>query len=137
MICETKHLKSHCELHVPKSTVFADKSQNSGRPRLGGNFFLSFAVSHQGYGMDVSLLITRLFAHKNVEMHSLHPIYPEHLSWQQEPGVQGRGAGVWGLWRLQTHGAKCVLQKHLQHTSRTLYPSLQGAVSICLEPGSS
>lgn len=99
MICVTKHTKSHYSLQVPKSTVFADKSQNSGRPRLGGNFFLSFAVSHHGYGMDVSLLTTCLFAHKDVEMHSLYPIYPAHLSGQQEPGGQGWGAraGVWGL----------------------------------------
>lgn len=49
--------------------------------------------------MDVSLLTTCLFAHKDVEMHSLYPIYPAHLSGQQEPGGQGWGAkaGVWGL----------------------------------------
>lgn len=70
---------------------------------MGGNFFLSSAVSHQGYGVDVSLLVTHLFAHEDVEMHSLYPIYLEHLSRQQEPGGQGQGRGLGAFWRLQTH----------------------------------
>lgn len=86
--------------------------------------------------MDVSLLVTRLFAHEGVEMHSLYPIYLEHLSRQQEPGGQGRGQGLGAFWRLQTHSRNtCSTPPGLftPHSKEPcLFASNLGAANDCL-----